>query len=426
MYRNVLLRFQGFLRSSRVVPEKNIPFYGYWAGKFLSFLELNKETPIESRVEKFLERLRLDSQISDWQVEQARKAVDIYTAQFLAGGAGRYGYDQIIDKLRGAIRIKHYSYATERSYIDWARRFFEYAAKIKDKDVINGRLDKEDVCGYLTHLAVERRVSSSTQNQAFNALLFLFREVLKIELKDLNKTVRAKRGPKLPVVFSPKEIQILFERLEGRDLLIVQLLYGSGLRLMELARIRVQDIDFDANLIFVRAGKEDKDRTTILPELVKEKLRIHLEGVKYLHQKDIEAGYGEVYLPEALEHKYPNAAKEWRWQYIFPASNLSVDPRSGKVRRHHINPSTIQKLVKNALIKAGIVKHGSVHTLRHSFATHLLMNGINIREIQELLGHKNIETTMIYTHVLRDMNNAPESPLDNLYKNEIKSIKPER
>ncbi|MFZ2603285.1 MAG: integron integrase, partial [Candidatus Omnitrophota bacterium] len=282
------------------------------------------------------------------------------------------------------------------------------------------------VCGYLTHLAVERRVSSSTQNQAFNALLFLFREVLKIELKDLNKTVRAKRGPKLPVVFSPKEIQILFERLEGRDLLIVQLLYGSGLRLMELARIRVQDIDFDANLIFVRAGKEDKDRTTILPELVKEKLRIHLEGVKYLHQKDIEAGYGEVYLPEALEHKYPNAAKEWRWQYIFPASNLSVDPRSGKVRRHHINPSTIQKLVKNALIKAGIVKHGSVHTLRHSFATHLLMNGINIREIQELLGHKNIETTMIYTHVVRDMSNAPRSPLDNLYKNEIKSIKPER
>ncbi len=417
MQQSVLLGFQDFLRSSRMVPEKNVPFYACWAGRFLSFLELNKDIPDVSRVEKFIEWLRLDPQIVDWQVEQARKAVDIYIAQFLSGDAGRNGYDQIIDKMRGAIRVKHYSYATERSYIDWVRRFFEYAVKIKNKDIINDRLGEQDVCGYLTYLAVERRVSSSTQNQAFNALLFLFREVLQIELKDLNKTVRAKRGPKLPVVFSLKEIQVLFERVEGRGLLITQLLYGSGLRLMELARLRVQDIDFDANLIFVRAGKEDKDRTTILPELIQEKLRVHLENIKCLHQKDLEAGYGEVYLPQALAQKYPNAAKEWKWQYVFPAASLSVDPRGNKVRRHHINPSTIQKLVKNAIVQAGIVKHGSVHTLRHSFATHLLMDGINIREIQELLGHKNVETTMIYTHVMRDMSNAPKSPLDNLYEN---------
>lgn len=415
MYREVLSGFQDFLRSSRVAPEKNIPFYAYWAGKFLSFLELNKEIPDALRVEKFIERLRLDPQIADWQVEQASKAVNIYTAQFLTGGAFRCGHDQIIDKLRNAIRVKHYSYATERSYIDWAKRFFEYTAKIKNKDIINSRLDEKDVRDYLTYLAIERRVASSTQNQAFNALLFLFRDVLQIELKNLNKTVRAKRGPKLPVVFSPKEIQSLFEQAQGRDLLIVQLLYGSGLRLMELARLRVQDIDFDANLIFVRAGKEDKDRTTVLPELVHEKLYTHLEGIKCLHRKDIEAGYGEVYLPQALAQKYPNAAKEWKWQYVFPAANLSVDPRGGKVRRHHINPSTIQKMVKNALVKAGIIKHGSVHTLRHSFATHLLMNGVNIREIQDLLGHKHVETTMVYTHIMRDMSSAPKSPLDNLY-----------
>lgn len=418
MYQNVLSGFQDFLRSSRAIPEKNIPFYACWVGKFLSFLELNKEVLVESRVEKFIERLRLDPQIADWQVEQAAKAVEIYTAQFLAGGGLRCGYDQIIDKLRGAIRVKHYSYATERSYVDWARRFFEYTAKIKNKDIINGRLDEKDVCDYLTYLAVERRVSSSTQNQAFNALLFLFRDVLQIELKDLNKTVRAKRGPKLPVVFSPKEIQVLLEQAQGRDLLIVQLLYGSGLRLMELARLRVQDIDFDANLIFVRAGKEDKDRTTILPEFIRGKLRVHLEDIKCLHQKDLEAGYGEVYLPQALAQKYPNAAKDWCWQYVFPAANFSVDPAGGKVRRHHINPSTIQKMMKNALVKAGIVKHGSVHTLRHSFATHLLMNGVNIREIQELLGHRHVETTMVYTHVMRDMSNAPASPLDTLMKKE--------
>jgi integron integrase len=219
----------------------------------------------------------------------------------------------------------------------------------------------------------------------------------------------------LPVVLSIDEVQKIFKHVEGTDLLILQLLYGSGLRLMELARLRVKDIDFVQNLIFVRGSKGDKDRTTILPQTIKGMLEKHLEGTKKLHDQDLAVGYGEVYLPDALERKYPNAAKEWGWQYVFPSSKLSVDPRSGKIRRHHISEKAIQNAVKEGVKKAGIVKHASVHTLRHSFATHLLINGVNIREIQNLLGHKHVETTMIYTHVIRDMVSVPKSPLDSLY-----------
>ena len=288
---------------------------------------------------------------------------------------------------------------------------------MKKKDIRVDGLDSDDVKDFLSHLALTKRVSSSTQNQAFNALLFLFRDVMKTELGDLSKTVRAKRGQRLPVVLSPEEVQSLFKNVKGLSLLILQLLYGSGLRLLELARLRVKDIDFGQNLIFVQGGKGDKDRTTILPQTVKSILEKHLDGTKKLHDRDLAGGYGEVYLPDALERKYPNAAKEWGWQYVFPAPKLSVDPRSGKIRRHHITEKTIQNAVKEAVKKAGIVKHASVHTLRHSFATHLLMNGVNIREIQILLGHKHVETTMIYTHVVRNMLSVPKSPLDNLFIN---------
>jgi integron integrase len=261
-------------------------------------------------------------------------------------------------------------------------------------------------------------VSSSTQNQAFNALIFLFREVLKIDLRDLSKTVRAKRGPKVPSVLTQNEVRSLLEQLKDKELLLVHILYGTGMRLMEVARLRVQDIDFDLNSIIVRAGKGDKDRITVMPEAIKNPLREHLNYVKKIHEKDIGKGFGEVYFPDALARKYPNAAKEWGWQYVFPAASLSVDPRAGLVRRHHISPSSIQKIVAEAVRKAGIAKHATVHTLRHSFATHLLMDGVNIREVQELLGHKNVETTMIYTHVLRNMSKAPKSPLDTLFAGE--------
>jgi len=263
---------------------------------------------------------------------------------------------------------------------------------------------------------VKQRVSASTQNQAFNAILFLFRHVLGKEAGDLDNTVRAKRGHKIPVVLTVEEVKNLFAHMTGKSLLIAELLYGSGLRLMELARLRVKDIDFEANTLFVRSGKGDKDRSTVLPAAIKDRLREHLEEVKSMHENDLAKGFGKVFMPDALSRKYPNAAKEWAWQYVFPSSRLSVDPLSGKVMRHHISDKMIQNAVKNALRKSGIPKHASVHTLRHSFATHLLQSGVNIREVQSLLGHKNVETTMVYTHVLRNMSNAPRSPLDTLYK----------
>ncbi|MBI4839223.1 MAG: integron integrase [Nitrospirae bacterium] len=322
---------------------------------------------------------------------------------------------KVLSEMREAIRIKHYSYSTEQTYLDWTKRFFSYITNEKKKDIHSVGFDAHDVRDFLSYLALKRNVSASTQNQAFNSLLFLFRAVLKTDLGELSKTVRAKRGQRLPVVLSVEEVREMFKHANGVSLLIFQMLYGAGLRLMEAARLRVKDIDFDSNLIIVRGGKGDKDRTTMLPEAVKEHTPLHLDKVRALHEKDLASGHGDAHLPDALSRKYPNAAKEWQWQYVFPSANLSVDPRSGKVMRHHISERTVQNAVKDAARKAKIAKHVTVHTLRHSFATHLLMNGVNIREVQELLGHKNVETTMIYTHVMRDMSNAPKSPLDSLY-----------
>lgn len=423
-----LSEFQKFLLDRKFVLEKNAPFYVYWVGRFLKFSNRNETLPFDTKRDAFLKHLISNRTVADWQLRQAETAIRLYVEHFLKGNTLKVspescqkeqkGYgdlSEIIRKLRQALRLKHYSYRTERSYIEWIRRFYDYAINAKKKDIKKEVLSSEDVRDYLTFLAIKQRVSSSTQNQAFNALLFLFRNVLNVELKDLGKTVRAKRGFRLPVVLTEEEVRELFKYLEGKELLILQLLYGSGLRLMELARLRVKDVDFDNNLIFVRSSKGDKDRTTVLPKFIKAKLRSHLKEVKTLHEKDLKDGYGEVYLPDALERKYPNAARNWCWQYVFPAAKLSVDPRSGKIRRHHIGEKSIQNAVRNAVSKAGIAKHATVHTLRHSFATHLLMNGVNIREIQNLLGHKSIETTMVYTHVLREMANVPKSPLDNLY-----------
>jgi len=421
----ILSEFQDFLLSRSLVPARNAPFYAHWVSKFLAFSNRNEDLGSNLRVQKFLNQLNSQMKIADWQIKQAEEALQLYIFNFLEGKTSVLSpnaprtrlpdVSKILADMRQALRIKHYSYRTERSYLEWAERFMDYTAKVKKKDVRAAGLDSGDVKDFLSYLALTRKVSSSTQNQAFNALLFLFRDVLKTELGDLSKTVRAKRGQKLPVVLSPEEVQALFKHVKGLNLLILQLLYGSGLRLLELARLRVKDIDFGQNLIFVRGSKGDKDRTTILPQTVKNILKKHLDEVKKLHAKDLAGGYGEVYLPDALEPKYPNAAKDWGWQYVFPSSKLSVDPRSGKIRRHHISEKTIQNGVKEAVQKAGIVKHASVHTLRHSFATHLLMNGVNIREIQNLLGHKHLETTMIYTHVIRDVVSVPKSPLDHLY-----------
>lgn len=425
---NILPEYQKYLISNKLVPEKNAQFYAFWVSKFLSFSNKNENFTVDIKIEKFLEFLSNDEEIKEWQIEQAGTALNLYVNNFLKGDISLIDpncnnkhskfpdFNSVIDKLRELIRLKHYSYSTEQTYIEWVKKFYKYVLDSKGSEFKIDKLASNDVQNYLSYLALKQRVSSSTQNQAFNALLFLFKNALSVELGDLGDTVRAKRGLKLPVVLTVEEVQELFKHVKGRNFLIIQLIYGAGLRLMELARLRVKDIDFGSNLLFVRSGKGDKDRSTILPEFVKTELKLHLDKVKALHNEDLENGYGEVYLPNALDRKYPNAPKDWGWQYVFPSERLSVDPRSGKIRRHHLSDKAIQNIVKEAVKKAGIVKNASVHTLRHSFATHLLMNGVNIREIQELLGHKNVETTMIYTHVLRDMSNAPKSPLDVLYK----------
>lgn len=420
---DILPEFQAFLFNKKMVPEKNVLFYALWASKYFTYArkkQINSDLYQENAVIEFIASLKSDPNMSDWQIRQAHDAIRLYYFHYrglkpnnLSGLKSADFTPELLKETQRLIRLKHYSYSTEKTYLQWIKRFLEYVKQTEKKETA-AQLETSDCKNFLSHLALKEKVSSSTQNQAFNSLLFLFRNVLCKDMGDLAQTVRAKRGQKLPVVFSVEEVKRLLDGLNAKDLLIAGLLYGSGLRLMELARLRVKDIDMDLNTLTVRSGKGDKDRTTILPATVKEQLKNHLIEVKRLHDSDLTRGYGEVHLPDALGRKYPNAGKEWAWQYVFPASNISVDPRSGKVRRHHVGDSAIQEMIKKAIKKAAIPKHGSVHTLRHSFATHLLMNGVNIREVQELLGHKNVETTMIYTHVMRDMTGAPKSPLDTL------------
>ncbi len=418
----ILPDFQKFLLDRSMASEKNVPFLAYWVSRYLTFArkrDISTDDYQEAAVIESLNMLRADEKILDWQPRQADDAIKLYYFHYLGKSGAELSPSMTADdvpltikEVRRLIRLRHYSYSTERTYLQWVERFFSYALT-GEKRLAD--LTSTEFRDFLSHLAMKQRVSASTQNQAFNAILFLFRHVLGKDVGDMGNTVRAKRGLRLPVVFTVDEVRQLFSQMSGTYLLMAELLYGAGLRLMELARLRVKDIDFDANTLFVRSGKGDKDRSTVLPSVVKERLQEHLKGVKELHEKDLTAGYGEVHLPNALGRKYPNAGKEWAWQYVFPSSKISVDPRNGRVGRHHISDTPIQEAVKNALRKAGIPKHASVHTLRHSFATHLLQNGVNIREVQSLLGHKNVETTMIYTHVLRDMKNAPQSPLDALY-----------
>ena len=420
---DILPEFQAFLLDKKLAPENHAFFHALWVSKFLSFANKKQIPPDQYRenaVIEFIEDLKSNPGMSAWQIRQAGDALRLYYFHYrgfkpdhvLKAKSADFA-TELIQEAKRLIRLRHYSYSTERTYLQWIKRFLDYARQYGKKGNA-ASMDENDCKNFLSHLALQEKVSASTQNQAFNSILFLFRHVLCKDMGNMAETVRAKRGQKLPVVFSVEEVKRLLACLGGRDLLIAGLFYGSGLRLMELARLRVKDIDFDLDTLTVRAGKGDKDRTTIPPATVKDLLKNHLIEVKKLHESDLAAGHGEVHLPDALSRKYPKAEREWAWQYVFPANNLSIDPRSGKVRRHHIGNTAIQEMIKKAIKKAAIPKHGSVHTLRHSFATHLLMNGVNIREVQELLGHKNVETTMIYTHVMRDMSHAPKSPLDVL------------
>lgn len=314
---------------------------------------------------------------------------------------------RLFDEVRAVARMRHLSLRTEQAYIQWQRRFILFHKKRHPRD-----MGEVEIRAFISHLAVEEGISASTRTVALSALLFLYREVLKKELPYVTNIERARKPKRLPVVFTREEVKRLLTSLEGTHWLIAGLLYGSGLRLMECLRLRVKDIDFTYAQITVRDGKGEKDRVSMLPAKLKQPLMRHLQKARVLHEEDLRAGYGEVYLPYALARKYPNAPKLWGWQYVFPAANRSIDPRSGKERRHHLSDQAVQKAIKRAMQKGRIVKNGSCHTLRHSFATHLLEKGYDIRTVQELLGHKDVRTTMIYTHVLNRGGKGVRSPID--------------
>lgn len=317
---------------------------------------------------------------------------------------------RLLDQVRAKLRLLHYAIRTEEAYVDWIRRYILFHHKRHPRE-----MGATDIEAFLTHLAVDGKVAASTQNQALAALLFLYQKVLEIELPRLD-AIRAKRPKRLPVVLSTDEVRAVLDRMTGIPRLMAELMYGSGLRLLETCRLRIKDLDFARGQIVVREGKGDKDRVVPLPKRVEASLHAQIERVKEVHRDDVQAGHGRVWLPSALREKYPQADRALGWQYLFPSTRLSIDPRDtvAEKRRHHIHENVPQKAMRNAVLAAGIAKPASCHSLRHSFATHLLEGGGDIRTVQELLGHQDVSTTMIYTHVLQRGACGVVSPLDRL------------
>jgi len=430
------------------VQEKTARWYVNWIKHFSQFLNntaLNKCS--ETDVKNYLADLSLKSNIEPWQTEQARSALFFLYSACLkttwASAINKFSIEEhvnnlkaassdkgnkknipvfkdgsppleihtihqgLFDKLRTEIRVRHYSIRTEHVYEQWVRRFLHFH-KGKPVETFSAR----DIKSYLDYLATKREVAAGTQNQALNALVFLFKHALERELGDIGDFTRSKRPKRLPVVLTRDEINHLLNSLSGVFALMAGLLYGSGLRLMECVRLRIKDIDFAQSQIIIRDGKGKKDRVTMLPEKYQAPLKEHLKQVKELYEKDLTEGLGEAYIWPALSRKYPSAGREWIWQYVFPSDNLSVDPRSRKVRRHHKHESGLQKSVKEAARNIDLTKKVNCHALRHSFATHLIESGYDIRTVQELLGHADVSTTMIYTHVLNKPGLAVRSPVD--------------
>jgi len=424
----LLKGYAGFLRNRQLAPPRHRQHLVRWVREFLLFAQEHRGFTFEQTLDLFLDAIRKRGEVQSWQIRQAADALRIYRYQFRRLDEGNYtgtaseepstNKDEVITsdstmllrRLREVIRLRHYARSTEKNYLQWTRRFLDYRHKTKRL----GAPSVEDVKAFLTRLAMVENVSAATQNQAFCALLMLFREVLRTDMEEMAQTVRAKRGRKLPTVLSVAEVRALLAFVEPGYALMVRLLYGSGLRLSELIRLRVKDIDFDAGLVVVRSGKGDKDRTTLFPMSLKDDLQTHLQKVRKWHEEDLANGYGEAPMPHALARKYPEAPREWGWQYLFPADKVALDPSDGKVRRYHVYEKSLQRAIRRAVRRAGICKPASAHVLRHSFATHLLLNGADIREIQELLGHKSVETTMVYTHVVRDLKTRAQSPLDTM------------
>jgi integron integrase len=316
---------------------------------------------------------------------------------------------RLLDQLRAALRSRHYSHRTEQTYILWVKRFIHFH-KLRHP----AEMAEPEINAFLTYLAVKKKVSASTQNQALSALLFLYRHVICHEVGDLGEVIRARKPTRLPEVMTRDEVKAVLSQISGDKWLMASLMYGTGLRLMECLRLRVQDIDFSRNEILVRDGKGAKDRITMLPETLKAQLQNHLKKVKAIHEKDLNEGWGRVLMPDALDRKYPNAPKEWRWQWIFPQENRWVNLKTKEQGRHHVDESLVQKAVRDAVVRVGLTKRVTCHTFRHSFATHLLEGGYDIRTVQELLGHSDLKTTMIYTHVLNCGPAGVRSPIDGL------------
>jgi integron integrase len=424
------------------VPAKNAEWYVRWARKFSNSIK-NKQLKERSAddIRRFLLEFSIQDGIQPWQVQQAEDSLIFLYDTYLKSGLklkklrplgpapaplSFYShkrtnfrdrmlpraeldsrYKKLFDRLKSAIRVCHYSIRTERAYEQWIRRFLSFHNKRPVE-----KIGAKDIQAYLNYLAENRKIAASTQNQALNAIVFFFREVVKRDPGDFSDFIRAKRPVRVPEVLTPSEIKSLLDSLKGVNLLMAGLLYGAGLRLMECVRLRVKDIDFETNRLVVRDGKGQKDRITMLPERFQPLLKEQLEHTRALYKEDLKKGVAGVYLWPGLGRKYPNAAREWIWQYVFPSNRLSVDPRSRMVRRHHVHSSSLQKAVKNAALNAGLNKRVTCHTLRHSFATHLLENGYDIRTVQELMGHSDVSTTMIYTHVLNKPGLVVRSPLD--------------
>ncbi len=406
--------YRNYLKIKADIPEKQIPFFLGWVTRFFVFCN---KTPGELfsavEVQNFLKDL--GQRHNDWQVKQAQKAIELYRylqnrhnfskmkdRPELTSGVWKEAADDMVKRLR----LKQRSYRTEQTYLRWLRDFYRFVGKVSPDT-----LSDHHLMDFLTYLAVERNVARSTQQQAFNALLFFFRHVIGRDPDNIRDAIRAGPKKRLPVVLTVAEVTRLLEHLSGVPLIMAQIIYGGGLRLQECITLRVKDVDFEQNILSIR-GKGDKDRRTLLAKTAAEPLKSHLEAARKIFEADRQAGVAGVYLPAALARKYPNAGTEWIWQWIFPSHNLSVDPKAQIVRRHHIHASSLQKHIKRAAGKALIMKPVSVHTLRHSFATHLLENGTDLRTIQELLGHSNIQTTMVYTHVARKNVLGVVSPLD--------------
>lgn len=411
----MLSAFKDYLVGRAFVQDKYVSYYLKWVSDGYSFLDKSDSIAL-SREEKERFLKHLSKTHEDWQVNQADNALRIYDYFFSSqnkndlkqSGNKSEPWVDLEARTREALRLRHRSSSTEKTYLIWLRAFRKFLESKPPSEICSA-----DIQRFLSYLAVERSVSPSTQNQALNALIFVYRHGLDKTMgeKELD-AVRAAQKRRLPVVLSPKEVQAIFDNLGDNHRLMAMLVYGCGLRLQECMRLRIKDVDLEQNVVVVRSGKGDKDRRTVLPESLKDVLIRHIAEIRAVYEEDRQKDLNGVHLPDALERKYPNAGKEWPWFWLFPSKSLSVDPRTVAVRRHHVHPQSLQKAFKMAVSKTGITKQASVHTLRHSFATHLLENGYDIRTIQELLGHANLQTTMIYTHVAGKNILRVKSPLD--------------